>query len=277
MLSASCKIVKRYWIKLILCALTMLPVYAVHSLPQTPSLKQTFGLESAEWKTEWQVSDRKDWGWDNLEIIPDPEGQFSQMMRVHYPAGSASPSVSRKTGAPLGGVQFYAGLGLTPTDEIHLSYFIRFSDNFDFVKGGKLPGLFGGTVHSGGNIPDGTNGFSTRYMWRKDGQGEIYAYLPSSSKYGTSIGRGAWHFEPGKWHYLEQRVVLNQPGEADGLIQVWLDGELVLEQTELEFRTNDQLKIEGLFFSTFFGGGDPSWATPKDVFIDFAQFQISSL
>lgn len=266
---------KNNGIKLILTIFILLPINSSLSWSGTQCLTQLFELDSIHWKTEWGVSNRSDWGWQNLEIMTDPNGQFSRIIRVYYPAGSASPSVSRKTGAPLGGVQFYANLGLTPTDELRLSYFVRFSDNFDFVKGGKLPGLFGGIVHSGGNIPDGTNGFSTRYMWRKYGQGEVYAYLPGSSEYGTSMGRGSWNFKPGKWYYLEQRVVLNQPGKSNGSIQVWVDNRLVLEQTQLQFRTTDRLKIEGLFFSTFFGGGDPSWATPQDVFIDFAQFKIS--
>jgi cellulase/cellobiase CelA1 len=49
----------------------------------------------------------------------------------------------------------------------------------------------------------------------------------------------------------------------------------VLDEQELTFRTTDELQIEGLFFSTFFGGGDSSWATPKDVYIDFAEFEVS--
>ncbi|WP_181449171.1 polysaccharide lyase [Nonomuraea aridisoli] len=44
---------------------------------------------------------------------------------------------------------------------------------------------------NGGRIPDGTNGLSTRFMWRANGAGEVYAYLPTSREHGTSLGRGA--------------------------------------------------------------------------------------
>lgn len=227
------------------------------------------------WQEQWNIRSSGAWGEENFEVISDPTRQFQQVLRVYYPEGSASPSVSRKKDRPLGGAQFYANLNIAPTDALKLSYYVRFSDNFEFVKGGKLPGLFGGTETSGGDIPDGTNGFSTRLMWRRDGDGEVYAYLPTSKNYGTSIGRGSWQFIPGLWHHIEQEVILNTPDQKDGIIRVWVDGKLVIDQDNLTFRTTENLKIEGIFFSTFFGGGSTSWATPKDVYADFANFSVS--
>ncbi len=233
--------------------------------------------EFEEWMQEWSVRKKGKWGLENISLVKDSSDKFGQVLRVRYPAGSASPSVSRKNNVSIGGAQFFADLGMSPTNTLRLSYYLRFSENFDFVKGGKLPGLFGGTEVSGGENPDGTNGFSTRFMWRKNGDGELYAYLPSSKKYGTSIGRGNWQFVPGKWHHLEQEVKLNQPGSNNGRVTVWLDGKKVLDEREITFRTTDALKIEGIFFSTFFGGGDTSWATPKDVEVDFAKFSINEV
>ena len=40
-------------------------------------------------------------------------------------------------------------------DQARLGYYVRFQPGFDFVKGGKLPGLYGGTVTAGRHIPDG--------------------------------------------------------------------------------------------------------------------------
>jgi hypothetical protein len=227
------------------------------------------------WQEQWNIRSSGAWGEENMEVISDPTRQFQQVLRVHYPEGSASPTVSREQDRPLGGTQFYANLNIAPTDALKLSYYVRFSDNFEFVKGGKLPGLFGGTETSGGEIPDGTNGFSTRLMWRKDGEGEVYAYLPTSKNYGTSIGRGSWQFIPGLWHHIEQEVILNTPDKKDGIIRVFVDGKLVIDKDNLTFRTTEYLKIEGIFFSTFFGGGSTSWATPKDVYADFANFSVS--
>jgi hypothetical protein len=225
------------------------------------------------WQKTWPILPQKQWGMENTSIIPDPMKRFNGILRVKYPAGSASPAVTRQ-GASSGGAQFLSTLGQLPQDRLRLRYFLRFSDGFNFVKGGKLPGFYGGDANSGGNTPNGSDGFSSRLMWRSNGAGEVYAYMPSSETYGTSIGRGSWTFRPGVWHQIEQELQLNSPTRSDGWVRIWLDQTLVLEQTGLRFRSDPKLKIDGLFFSTFFGGDDRSWATPKNVHIDFADFAI---
>ncbi|WP_421658168.1 polysaccharide lyase [Leptothermofonsia sp. ETS-13] len=232
---------------------------------------------SSNWESQWGVKEKGSWGLQNITVIPDPQRRFSKILRVRYPAGSASPTVARRKGVPLGGAQFYADLGIPPQTALRLSYYVRFSKNFEFVKGGKLPGLFGGKGNSGGDTPDGKDGFSTRFMWRRNGDGEVYAYLPTSRRYGTSISRGNWQFQPGVWHHLEQEVVLNQPNQRNGRIRVWFDGKPVLDKDGLTFRRVSDLRLDGLFFSTFFGGSDSSWATPKDVYVDFADFSVSAI
>lgn len=233
-------------------------------------------FQTNDWMQHWQIRAAGSWGWQNATAIADSSGRFSKVLRVRYPAGSCSPTVSDKTKAPVGGTQFFADLGMQPRNSLRLSYYVRFSPNFDFIKGGKLPGLFGGAINPDKQIPDGTDSFSTRYMWRENGEGEVYAYLPTSKKHGTSIGRGNWQFQPGIWYLLEQEVRLNQPGQQDGRLRVWVNGKPVLDQNNLTFRNSDRLQIEGIFFSTFFGGSTPTWATPKDVYADFADFAVIS-
>lgn len=199
---------------------------------------------------------------------------FKTYVEVVYPANSASQRAADSGGGGAGGAQSYWLMG-EPMDSAYLRYWVRFPDGFDWVKGGKMPGLFGGTTTSGRNIPDGTDGFSTRYMWRADGAGEVYAYLPTSEEHGTSLGRGDWTWPTGQWVCVEQRIVLNTPGRSDGSVTVWLDGKQVHSSTGLTYRSTPSLKIDGLFFSTFFGGGDESWATPRDQAARFGGFVIS--
>jgi len=239
------------------------------------------GFESAESLTEsffgdaFSLRSGGDFGIDRVSSTDPAEGApVEQALRVEFPAGSASQEVSREDGAPEGGAQLYLRLASGPTDAARLRYSVYFPEGFDFVKGGKLPGLYGGDHTSGGETPDGTDGFSTRYMWRAEGAGEVYAYLPSSDEVGTSLGRGEWEFPTGRWFTLEQEVRLNTPGEDDGVIAVSLDGEEVFRDDEVVFRTSDDLQIEGLFFSTFFGGGDPSWASPTDQYVEFGGFAV---
>jgi hypothetical protein len=74
---------------------------------------------------------------------------------------------------------------------------------------------------------------SSSFGYREDGMGEIYAYVPFNEEnktqlsqvppyskqnpdYGFSVGRGAFRFEPGRWHTVAERVRLNVPEQADG-------------------------------------------------------------
>ena len=215
-------------------------------------------------------------GLSRAVFLPQRDSRLGQVVRVRYPALSASPTVSRDYHRPQGGAQLYLPLKSGPVNALHLRYYVRFPREFDFVRGGKLPGLYGGTVTSGRRIPDGDNGLSTRYMWRTGGAAEVYAYLPTSVEHGTSLGRGSWHWPTGRWVCVEQAVRLNTPGRSDGTIDVRLDGRRVLHAGGLEFRTTNRLGIDGVFFSTFFGGSDPSWATPRAQYADFAGFAVST-
>lgn len=218
-----------------------------------------------------------DFGADNLREVPGRGPFGGPVLQVFYPARSASGSVARAYHVPQGGAQVFLLLPGGPVDAATLRYCVRFPTGFDFVKGGKLPGLFGGTVVSGLQIPDGSDGWSTRFMWRAGGAGEVYAYLPTSVRTGTSLGRGDWYFVPGQWQCVTQTVRLNTPGRSDGSVVVDVGGRIVYRNDALEFRSVPTLRINGLFFSTFFGGGDPSWATPRDQYADFADFSVTTL
>ncbi|WWD19211.1 hypothetical protein CI109_103669 [Kwoniella shandongensis] len=221
-------------------------------------------------------------------------------LRIEYPQGS----YSKKTG----GTQFYASplnttqakvdtsvLGNATTDgqyeRMLLSYDIWFPSGFAWNMGGKLPGLRGGPDArgcSGGNETDGSSCFSTRMMWRSGGAGEVYAYIPTSQKgfcsqsevtcnsdYGTSLARGSFSFVTGQWQTIHMLVVLNEVGKANGIVQLWYNGVQALSFQNLVLRKSSALaSVGGLYFSTFFGGDDSSWASPTDQFTYFRNIQL---
>jgi len=195
------------------------------------------------------------WGTQNLAVWQDGS---TKILAVTYPRGSIDPASAT---APTGGAGF---LYPSPAALFSgcLAYDVAFSPGFNFAKGGKLPGLYGGNAPSGG--ADTNTGFSTRYMWRTSGAGEVYAYVPDKSgQYGESISTGAWTFVPGQWQRLEQEVIVNNVGQKDGILRVWVGGELVINRTDILYRVDDNVLVAGLMFSTFFGGHDPSWASPN--------------
>ena len=119
-------------------------------------------------------------GEDDIQFVNDPfpknqvpvdagsSSSNSSVLQVKYPAKSYNNQT--------GGAQFYSLWNSTSSfQSMLLTYEISFDSGLNWGKGGKLPGLRGGpsiTGCSGGKEPNGTDCFSTRLMWRKDGHGE---------------------------------------------------------------------------------------------------------
>lgn len=47
-----------------------------------------------------------------------------------------------------------------------------------------------------------------------------------------------------------------------------------VSQENLQFRSNTNVTVGGMYFSTFFGGSDDSWATPKDTYTYYRNIQL---
>ncbi|GAA6009233.1 hypothetical protein JCM11491_004239 [Sporobolomyces phaffii] len=203
----------------------------------------------------------------NAGFVNDPFGNQSDdlVLSVSYPAGTRD------------GSQFF----MTPmrsgsnVQSAALQYDVAFDAGFDFVKGGKLPGLYGSqrgaeSVCSGGNHQSSC--FSARLMWRTKGAGEVYAYIPSypgfvanpvdvdcNDIYGISLSRGSFDFAAGGWTTITQVIALNTPGYANGQLFLWANNSLALAHTGIVFRTSESVTLSKIMFSTFFGGSEDSW------------------
>lgn len=74
---------------------------------------------------------------------------------------------------------------------------------------------------------------------------------------------------------LQQHIKLNTPGVSNGVIEVWFNAKKVLSLSNILFRTVPTLQINGILFSTFFGGHDKTWASPVNAYANFANFVVS--
>ncbi|KAK9702019.1 hypothetical protein K7432_011455 [Basidiobolus ranarum] len=256
--------------------LTPNPLCASSSSMEFWSSKDATSLES--FKIE-KIS----FGRNNYKFVPDPLNGEETVLRVFYPKGSRTPT----SPGEQGGLGFYSK-PIALEKEVTLEYKVFFPEGFDFVKGGKLPGIYGGSP----DCPDNNNRrkcFTTRFMFRTKGEGEIYIYAPLSQapeychiyprsvcnpNYGDSLARGSFQFTTGKWHTLKQSLHMNDVGEENGILRVWADGNLVIDYHQLVYRTEEAVQNIGMIFHTFFGGSTPLYSTPKDQFSYFKDFNI---
>jgi len=200
------------------------------------------------------------------------DAQRGRVLQVAYPSGSVGPK--------SGGAQWHVELPSTRSD-LYAAYYVKFEEGFAFGKGGKLPGLSGGEANSGGDKPDGTDGWSARMMWRENGAAGQYVYHPDQdNNYGDLMryrdGSRAFQFEAGRWYRVEHRIRLNTPGQSDGRVQAWVDSQLVLDQRDMRYRNTFALGIDSFSFSTFFGGSSRDWASPKSQHIFFDDFIVAA-
>ncbi|MEO0530265.1 MAG: polysaccharide lyase [Planctomycetota bacterium] len=222
-------------------------------------------------------------GEGRVSITDDADAYGGKSLVVTYPEGESASGKSQWR------LEFDQG-----HEELFLSYRLRFDEGFNFVLGGKLPGLCGGTCNSGGDKPNGNDGWSARMMWRTNNWSAVpggsdtanivqYAYHPDQpTQFGEDLRwddgttPGWREFESDQWYHLQHRVVMNTPGVADGVIQAWLDGELVLDVQDLRFRDTSSIQIDAMYFSTFFGGNSEIWEATKEERAYFDDFVVST-
>jgi hypothetical protein len=111
-------------------------------------------------------------------------------------------------------------------------------------------------------------------MWRTDGAGEIYLYLPPydipgfeaneklcstpnsvcDATYGISVNRGAFSFVSGEWTTVAERVKLNDVGQANGEIELYVNGKSAIKASGIIIRDQGAGRIRGIQVQSFFGG-----------------------
>jgi hypothetical protein len=155
-----------------------------------------------------------------------------------------------------------------PGLEFSLNYDVRFDEDFQFVKGGKLLGL-GPKDHIAGGRPIVPDGWSARVTFKEGGAARLYTYHQDMpGQYGDrGVVQQAFNFEKGRFHSVSLHVRVNDsPEQANGFSHLYVDGKLIERHENLRLRgamSADSL-INKFMFSSFHGGHMPEWA-PRDA------------
>ncbi|KAG0009693.1 hypothetical protein BGZ81_003234 [Podila clonocystis] len=153
-------------------------------------------------------------------------GSNERILRSLYPAHSYARSKdvhSSFVATPLPD-QAFTG---PESRYIRLEYQMLFQPGFKWVKGGKLPGILSGSEQgcnagcSGGGSAE--NCFSTRMMWRANGEGELYLYAAKSV-----------YFPSEPLNTCRRSLDRQSPESLFGLHQEWLNAERIPSDGEGE-------------------------------------------
>ncbi|MBC8954864.1 polysaccharide lyase [Xenorhabdus sp. PB62.4] len=222
---------------------------------------------SKDFKSDWGISPTSSSGLNQgrLNIVIDPQDDRNKVLELTYLANTVGSKAGTSFNAPIKGKH----------EALWLQYNVMFSKDFMWVKGGKLPGLSGGDHPSGCVDNDSFDGFSSRLMWRKEGELFGYLYYPEKEsrcgdyvKLNTSLKKGVWYT-------LTQYVKLNSIGKRDGIYIQYVDNKEVLRLNDIKLRNENNVFIDAIKWSSFFGGSTLDWAPPVEQYAYFDNFIVS--
>jgi hypothetical protein len=246
---------------------------------------ETGNLEDGSWTRAFGVQSRFN---DRLTAGPGCSKLSKRSLCVNLKKGTYGPE---------NGIVFnpyFHDMGLGREEEISLQYSLKFGSNMTGRAGGKLPGLAsaGGFAAEGCRKIDGHEGWSARNIFggtTVDGPIHLLAYPyvvnaeEISRPYRTNLRCGGfvpfvvdphsrdkmhtyYEFQREKWYSICQVIRLNDVGQANGVLRVYVNQKIVVDHDDM---------IGRLFFEIFHGGNDASWAPERDESICFDDLIIS--
>lgn len=246
-----------------------------------------------EVKDDFPVASGK--GFDEGRVSIDPNVSLDaggQSMKIKFPEGGAVTCCS--------GLDLRIPLAKTyrdndfASDDIYLSYWVKFKDDWNWDKcGGKMPSLGGSKFNSREDTWKG------RIMWANHGTIRFYPEMPNADNgiegaerfWGTSPsnnndicdqGDRTEYLKGSGWHNIEFHYVMDNGPGTTGYFEGWVDGEPTANRISSDkfgyWRAagNEDVTINAILISFFHGGSsDSKWQPDKDEYCWVDEFRVS--
>lgn len=207
-----------------------------------------------------------EWGvLDNSKVVTVDQAPGTALEVKLAPVPSELAQSERDTN----GIDFrWTPLGMKAATAACLDYSVFVPEKFPFNEGGGvLPAVVGGAPPpANSEKPDR---FSVRLEWTEEGKGVLSAATAGLDF--RAVNLTGFPLEPGHWMRVQQEVVLNTPGAADGIVRLWTDGDLKAEDTGIELRKSKDDGISGVLADIGYVRQPP--AAPGSL--QFSPFEIS--
>lgn len=200
-----------------------------------------------------------------------PDGK-EPVLQVRMAKGS-SDGYSQKT-VP-GGVGFaWSPSSLEASQSACLAYQLYFPHDFDPGSGGLLPGLYAGKPLRADQFADGQKSAAARLTWSRDGKAAAFVQVPGAS-HGGNLFSLRHTLPKGRWFPIEQEIVLNDPGQRNGILRLWLDRKLAFEQRNILWRQEPGLGLSGVISEIAYGGPRTAGGAPKTTIVQMTPFGLA--
>ncbi len=219
-----------------------------------------------EYKADWLYPEWEDRPFPPKIILTDKGDKMSKVMRWDMLEGTVGPWE--------GGGQWMTDI--PNLEEMYFSYKVRLKPGFQWVLGGKLPGIRGGPLHPVDTRPGPNDGWMLLIMWSRTGRPVFYCYHQDQVHMSADSWGWGFTFDTGIWYTLTMRIVMNTVDENgshyDGIMEGWIDGQKVIGISDMRFRSRADYKIDKLVVNFFFGGSGDEWAPLRDEYVELDDF-----
>ncbi|SRR6266540_2794043 len=220
-----------------------------------PSVISATGFESANWQsTDFPSNTRFSYvGGTDPQARPQWTGD-----EAHTGTGALLHRQLAGTNLPHG----LTIMGFSGVDEIYMRWYRKYQAGYRWgCRSAKNNGVYAVADPTKAEAcvqPTGYDKFSFRVQdeRRSADSGDFFGALYSYHPHADNGGCGEWYSQnqggvkyqqPGKWYSYEIYIRANTVGQSNGVLKMWVDGELRGHQEGLEFRFTDQLQINQIY------------------------------
>jgi parallel beta-helix repeat protein len=179
--------------------------------------------------------------------------------------------------------------GISEPEEMYFRYYLRIPNGPEHQDRGKLPGpagLYSGSARNNIKPTNSSPGWSARmffsptYDSRDPDHTQLGFYVYHRDQESDNGDLLLWDTQTGTlredaWYCVEGHVDMNTPGQANGLLEGWVDEQLAFYQNDFKFRgsADTGIDIKSFWFDVYYGGTDTA---PTGYAFEFDSLVLSS-
>ena len=225
----------------------------------------------------------------NLNGIKSGATNVDGLAQIISDNGNNALEVTYAGGKHKNGVQFYVYNEANPTNKVlYFSYKFKLGADYDFSKGVKFPGAGGNSPErqaaydnpTGGDEIGVDMGFSYRIMTlasegNKAGQYIYNQYVDGDFRAFEVDGHPVF-FEREKQYQVDQKIVMNDPGQSNGSVTTWINGVKVFHEGGIVLSQSGSYGANSVYIDMWHGGSTDEWGPAQDVKATFDDFKAST-